>query len=237
MALIVHVQRAASIRQRAVVEHGHTLGRDTLADQAAEGTRSLAVEVALQAVSDRFVEQHARPSRAEHHAHLAGLRGPRRQVGQRRIHRVADIALQQRVVEVAVSEAAAPATAAGLAAHRALDGLLRDHRDVHAHEWSHIGGPGAVGAGDQHHVVFARQAGHHLLDSGVFRSRHAFDPLEQCHLLRAVQRGDRVHRRVQQAAAGHLARGVDLHAAALSSRSDRAHCLCGVHQRGLGDVV
>jgi hypothetical protein len=50
------------------------LARDALADQAGEGARLLAVEVAFQPVADRLVQQDAGPARAEHHGHLAGRR-------------------------------------------------------------------------------------------------------------------------------------------------------------------
>ena len=45
------MSRAAPVGDRAVVEHGHALGRHALADAAAEGAAALAVEVAFQAVA------------------------------------------------------------------------------------------------------------------------------------------------------------------------------------------
>jgi hypothetical protein len=83
VALVVHIQRAAPVGNGAVVQHRHALGRHALADAAAEGARALAVEVALQPVADRFVQQDAGPARAQHHGHLAGRRRARLQVGQR----------------------------------------------------------------------------------------------------------------------------------------------------------
>src|SRR3546814_18009545 len=43
-------------------------------DAAGKGRGALAVEIAFEAVTDRFVEQHAGPAGAEHHRHLAGWR-------------------------------------------------------------------------------------------------------------------------------------------------------------------
>ena len=57
--------------------------RDALADAAGEGARALAIEVALEAVADGFVQQDARPARTEHDRHHAGRRRPRFQIDQR----------------------------------------------------------------------------------------------------------------------------------------------------------
>ena len=91
---------------RAVVDDGDARRGDALADAAAEGRRALAVEVALEAVADRLVQQHAGPARAEHHGHRPGGRGPRLEVHQRLAHRVARELLEQRVGEVARSRSA-----------------------------------------------------------------------------------------------------------------------------------
>src|SRR3546814_18450032 len=51
-----------------------------LAYPAGEGRRALAVEVALQSVANRFVEQDAGPARAKQNGHFARRRGDRAQV-------------------------------------------------------------------------------------------------------------------------------------------------------------
>ena len=53
----------------------------------------------------------------------------------------------------------------------------------------------------------------------------------------AVERGDRIHRRVEHAAAGQARGRLQLDAAALPGGGDRAHGARRVHQRRLGDVV
>ena len=62
VAFIVHIQRAAAVGNGAVVQHSDALGGNALADFAAEGAGALAVEVALQAVADGFVQQDAGPA-------------------------------------------------------------------------------------------------------------------------------------------------------------------------------
>ena len=110
-------------------------------------------------------------------------------------------------------------------------------RDRQAHQRPHVGGQRAVGARDQHDVVFAGEPGHHLHDARILRARQLLDLLEQRDLLRAVERRDRVHRRIQHAAAGDRRRAAHLDAAALAGGGDRAHRLGGVDQGRFGDVV
>src|SRR5262249_29853506 len=85
-ALVVDVQRTASIGDRAVVDDGHDLGGHLLADAPGECGNDLAIEVTLQAMADRFVEQDSRPARPEHDGHRARGRGHGREL-QRRLPR------------------------------------------------------------------------------------------------------------------------------------------------------
>src|SRR5690606_11682455 len=71
-ALVVDVERAAALVERAVIDDGHAWRRHALAHAPGVGAGALAVEVALQAMADRFVQQHAGPAAAEHHRHHAG---------------------------------------------------------------------------------------------------------------------------------------------------------------------
>ena len=71
------VSEPRSSVERAVVDHGHARRRDALADAARESRRPFPVEVALKAVTDRFVEQYAGPTWTEHDRHLAGRRSDR----------------------------------------------------------------------------------------------------------------------------------------------------------------
>ena len=89
-ALVVDGERAAAERDRAVVDHGDAGGGDALAHQAGEGALLLAVEVALEAVADRLVEEDARPAGAEHHVEGAGRGGDGGEVDQRLAERLVD---------------------------------------------------------------------------------------------------------------------------------------------------
>jgi hypothetical protein len=193
VALIVHVQRAAAIGDGAVVQHRHTLGRHPLPDATGKGARALAVEVAFQSVAHCFVQQDAGPARPEHHGHFAGWRCPGLQVAQRRLHRLVHILGHQRVVEI--GQAKAPATAGR--AHFAAAFLLGNDRQAQPHQGPHIGGQGAVGSRHHHHVVFHRQASHHLHDAPVLGLGQTLDLFEQGHLGGAVQRGDRIKPGIQ----------------------------------------
>ena len=57
---------------RAVVDDGDFFAGDLFADEPCECRRLFAVEVGLQAVADRLVEQDAGPSGTEDDGHLAG---------------------------------------------------------------------------------------------------------------------------------------------------------------------
>ena len=75
---------------RAVVDDGDAGRGDALAHQAGEGALLLAVEVALEAVADRLVEQDAGPARAEHHVEGAGRRRDGGEIDQRLAERLVD---------------------------------------------------------------------------------------------------------------------------------------------------
>ena len=140
---------------RAVVDHGHAGRGDPLADPAGEGRGALAVEIALEAVADRLVQQHARPARAEHDGHLAGRRGDRFEVHQRLGERDVDRPVPGRRLEQLVIEvAAAEAVIAGLAPAV----LLGDDLDVEADQRADVVGDEAVGADDVDHAPAARRA-------------------------------------------------------------------------------
>src|SRR5574340_1775949 len=153
-----------------------------------KGSRfSLAVEIALETVADRLVQQHAGPARAEHDGHLAGRRRSRFEVGQRRVDRLVDVRSELCILEVPEAEAPAAPARSDFAPPVGLG----DHGDRQPHQRSHVGRTRAVGARDQHHVVLGRDPGHHLHHPRVARARHALDLLQQRDLLRAVEGGDR----------------------------------------------
>ena len=194
-ALVIDVERTAAIGQRAVVQHGDSLGRHALADAAAEGAGALAVEVAFQAMAHGFVQQHAGPAGAKHHGHFACRRGARLQVGEGRAHGFVHILRDLLIAEIGQAKTA---TAAGRA-HLTPALLLGDHGDGKTHQRPHVGSQRAIGAGDQHHVVLAGQAGHDLDDTRVLGAGQGFDLAQQLDLGRAVQRGDGVRAGVERA--------------------------------------
>src|SRR6476619_1665203 len=57
IAFVVEIERAATLAERAVVDNRHPRRGDALADPPGECARSLPVEVALETVSDRLVQQ------------------------------------------------------------------------------------------------------------------------------------------------------------------------------------
>ena len=110
-------ERAAAIGDGAVVDDGDAGRGDALAHQAGKGALLLAVEVALEAVADGFVQEDARPARAEDHVEGSGGRRHRREIDQRLAQRLVDGALPHVLGDEAVEAlAAAHAVRAGLLA-------------------------------------------------------------------------------------------------------------------------
>src|SRR5690606_17325663 len=108
-------------------DDGDARGGDALTDAAGERRTALAVEVALEPVPDRLVQQHAGPARPEHDGHAAGGRRPSRKVGDRLVHGLAGVILDDLVAEIAVVETTAAARGTLLAAPVLLgDHLQRD---------------------------------------------------------------------------------------------------------------
>src|SRR5690606_41219918 len=114
-ALVVDVEGTAPALDGAVVEDGRAGGGHPLADAPREHRGALAVEVALEAVANGLVEQHARPARPEHDGHLARGRGARFEIGERGVDGGADIAVDDLVGEIVELEATAPPATSMLA--------------------------------------------------------------------------------------------------------------------------
>jgi hypothetical protein len=81
-AFIVDGQRSAALVHGAIVDHRHARRRHPLADSSGESRGALAVEIALEPVADRFVQQHPGPAGAADHRHFAGRGGDCFQVDQ-----------------------------------------------------------------------------------------------------------------------------------------------------------
>ena len=89
VAFVVHVQRAAPAADGAVVHHRAERARHLLPDAAAERRHAFAVEIGFEPMAHRFMQQHAGPSRTEHHNLLAGRRFHRVQLHDRLARRFA----------------------------------------------------------------------------------------------------------------------------------------------------
>ena len=109
VAFVVDVERAAPVGQGAIVQDGHALGGDALADAAAEGAGAFAVEVALQPVAHGFVQQHAGPASAQHYGHFAGRGRAGIEVGQGLAHGLAHVVGNQGIVKVGQAKASTAA--------------------------------------------------------------------------------------------------------------------------------
>ncbi len=113
-ALVVDGDRAASAVDRAVIDHGDARCSHHLAKQAGEGRGPFAIEIAFEAMADRFVQHNARPAGAENDIHCAGRCLDRFEIDEcltkRLVGTVLPIALGNEI-----AEADAPAAAIGAA--------------------------------------------------------------------------------------------------------------------------
>ena len=223
------VERAAPVADRAVVDHGDAGRRDALADPARKGRGALAVEIALEAVADRLVQQHARPAGAEHHRHLARRRGDRFEVHQRLRQRDVDrpvpaLRLEQVVVEVAAAEA----VEAGLAPPV----LLGHDLDVEPHQRPHVVRDEAVRADDVDHAPRARQADRDLGDARIAGARRRVDLLAERDLPREGDQAQRIAVRVELRVGPPRRRG-----AGALRRIEHRHRLGGAADRAFAELV
>ena len=144
------------------------------------------------------------------------------------MHRRAGVLAQHVVAEEAVIGAPAAARRALLAlAVPALD----DDGHRHAHQRPHVGGQPAVAAGDENDFVLAGQMRHDLRHARVLGAGEGFEPFEQAHLGRGVERGQRIVRQVQRVPRLALLERAGAHAPLLPGRGDGAHRRGGVGQR------
>ena len=117
------------------------------------------MEIALETVPDRFVQEHARPARAQHNGHVSGWRVNGFEIDQGRTHgfsRQFSCALVGE--QFNKSEATATTRTAGLA----TPVLLGNHLHIESHQRPHIGCQGAIGRGNKDRVDGGRDAHDHL---------------------------------------------------------------------------
>ncbi len=216
MTLVVEIERAAPVDERSVIDDGHAPCGDALADAARKCARALAVEVTLEAVTDRLVQQDARPAVAQHHRHVAGRCIARRQIDQRLVDRLFREQVELRVGEVAVIETRAATRIALLAAPAFLD----DDRERDSHQGPHVGRKKAIAASDQHRLVLAGQRSHHLHDARVERTRATLEARQHRHFIRIGQAHHRIGSRIEPPRVGAPC---ERRRRGLSLASDRTH--------------
>ncbi len=90
--LVIDGDGATPTRQGAIIDDGAVLGGHLLADATGKCGRALAVEIPLQTMTYRLVQQHARPAGAQHHWHGTGWRVYGFQIDQCLTHRFTHIA-------------------------------------------------------------------------------------------------------------------------------------------------
>jgi hypothetical protein len=173
---------AAAPGQRSVVDDGDAGRRHPLAHPIGKRGGLLAVEVSLETVADRLVQEDAGPAGAEYDVERTGGAGPGLEVECGDAHRLVDQGLPGIVLEQ-VLELVAPSRAlvANLAA--AAGGVGGDHLHVEPHERSGVADPDAVVGGDHHLAVLGDHAGHDLLHAGVAGAGVGVDAFEDLDLL------------------------------------------------------
>ena len=120
---------------RAVVDHGDARRRHALADAAGERGGALAVEVALQAVADRLVQQDAGPAGAQHDRHRARGRLARRPSSMIAMRAASRAKYSGGFSSKNSRPEASAAAGAALAPHAVLG---RDHRHADREERLHV---------------------------------------------------------------------------------------------------
>ena len=223
-------KRTAASCNGAVVDDRDPGRADALADAARERAGALAIEVAFEAVTDRFVQQDARPAVAEHHRHLARRRIACRQIQERLVDRTHRIFSRNLIREVAVIGA----TAAARRSLLATAVLFHDDVHRHAHERTHVGGHEAVAARDHDGFVFGRERRHYLHDARIARSGDLLDAFEERHLRRIFQGRQRITPVVQRVRHGRVAQWRD---GGLALAPDGPRCARGFFERLQRDVV
>ena len=157
VALVVDVDRAARVVDGAVVDDRAQRRRDPLADLAGVVRGLLAVEVGLQAVADRLVQQDPRVAGAQHHLHRAGRRVDGVEHGDRQARRLAPVLLGALPGAREVLHAEAPARRpSGRPA--ACPALLGDGADAEAHHRLAVARQVPVGGDDQDLALAPRRA-------------------------------------------------------------------------------
>ena len=227
-AFIIDRDRAAAIGQGAVIDNRDAGRGDPLAYQPCECRGFLAVKIAFEPVTNGFVQQDARPARAQHDIHHAGRRGLCFEVHQGNAQRFADHGLPRGARDQAVQfDSAAAPGATGFAPPVLFD----NHRDVEPRNRSGIGHAPSIGAQNFNFLAAGRQGGRHLNDPAVQIPGKGIDFAQSLDLNRKRRADDRIKIAIELAICG---RGRACERAAACA--NRPPCgVSGAHHRGFGD--
>ena len=137
-------------------------------DHSGEGRGLLAVEIALEPVSDRLVQHDPRPTRSENDGHLARRRGHRAEIDERLTQSFVDLRLPLPRIEIEiVADPTARAGGAGLHAVAVAD----DDRHAQPHQRADVCDPAGIRADDLHRLPYAAERGHDLFHPRVTAAR------------------------------------------------------------------
>ena len=181
VALVVDVDRAAALEHRRVVDDRAQLARHPFADAARIVTRPLAIEVRLEPVPYRLVEQDAAVARRQDDLHLSGGRISRVEHDHRLASRFLRVPFRALALEI--PHARAPAAAAR--ALLTLTVLLGDGAHSESHQGLRVADQHAVARDDEDLPDLLREAGLRLQNASVVCVRGRGGPLEQAALVEA----------------------------------------------------
>ena len=197
--------------------------------QAGKGAGLLAVEVALEPMADRLVQQYPGPSRTEHHIHFACRRIDRLQIDQRLTQRFVGAGLPGVAVQY-VAVVAAPADA--VAARFLTPAGIGHHRHIEPHQGADIAPHGAVGPDQFDRLPVARERCRHLADPVVEAAGIGVDLLQQRDLVFEALCAERIVVDIKCA----VGAGRRFRRFAAVPRLDRVDRRGGALQRGFGKL-
>ena len=226
-ALVVDGDAAAPVGKGAIIQNGHTGGRDTLAHEAGKGRRAFAIEITLKPMTDRFVQEDAGPAWAKHHIHGACGGGFGIEVDERYAQRLLGLGLPVGGIEQTIQPHAP--TAPGAAALAAAI-LLDDDRDIHARHRADVLQVLAIGAQDHHLLQGGRNRGCDLYDAGIKAARESVHLAQRVELDRKGCPGDGIGIGIEAT----IGRGWPRRQCAAACTHGKTRGLDRAVQRGLG---
>ena len=126
LPFVVDVDGAARPLQRGVIDHGAELARHFFAHSVRVVARLLAVEIRLESVADRLVQEDSTVSRRQHYVHLARGRLARIKHDQSLLHGLLGVPLGRLPFEILEPRPATTTRGSRLT----ISLILRDHSDT-----------------------------------------------------------------------------------------------------------